>query len=54
MKMMGEHMEEMADRMKSGQAMTPDEMKTMREHMKAMEGSMPMGRGPGMRGKGHN
>jgi hypothetical protein len=39
MKTMGEHMQMMADRMKSGQ-MTPDEMKAMREHMQMMREHM--------------
>jgi len=39
MKMMSEHMQMMAERMKDGQ-MTPDQMKTMSEHMKMMNEHM--------------
>jgi hypothetical protein len=39
MKMMAEHMQMMADRMKDGQ-MTPDQMKKMNEHMKMMDDHM--------------
>ena len=39
MKMMGEHMQMMADRMKDGQ-MTPDQMNMMSEHMKMMKEHM--------------
>ena len=39
MKMMGEHMQMMADRMKDGQ-MSPEQMKMMNEHMKMMSDHM--------------
>jgi hypothetical protein len=39
MKMMAEHMQMMADRMKEGQ-MTPDQMKKMDENMKMMDEHM--------------
>ena len=39
MKMMGEHMQMMADRMKDGQ-MAPEQMKTMSDHMQMMNEQM--------------
>ena len=41
MRMMAEHMQMMADRMKDGQ-MTPDQMKMMNDHMQMMKGKMKM------------
>ena len=49
MKMMGEHMQMMADRMKDGQ-MSPGQTKMMGDHMKTMNEQMKM-MGDQMKGK---
>src|SRR3990172_2509794 len=42
MKMMGEHMQTMADHMKDGHQMAPEQMKMMGDHMKMMNDHMKM------------